>query len=337
MSLDKTMLIVDDAQINRKILMKIFENDYSILEADNGAKALKIMEEYKQKLSVVLLDIRMPEMDGFEVLKKIQENSELKKIPLIAVTSEESSEVDALTCGAWDFISKPIHPEIVKIRIENAVKRKQLADMTMRYSEINAKAQILQYLNDMPVAFYVLKTDNLTEIEPANLIVDYCNKQFGIILNKKVSDIIGRSILEILPADEILFTKIYTDIIIEGRQYTVEKSSHDLSKRYYANYFYSPRRGYCACMIQDITEIRRLEKKNIESLEKSNRLLKERNEEQERYEIITKQTGSIVFEWNFEKKMFYCSENFQEFENGATEMQKRFITEPNLESIHDDD
>ncbi|MEG2381170.1 MAG: EAL domain-containing protein, partial [Oscillospiraceae bacterium] len=143
--------------------------------------------------------------------------------------------------------------------------------------------------------------------------------------------------LEILPTDEILFTKIYTDIIIEGRQYTVEKSSHDLSKRYYSNYFYSPRRGYCACMIQDITKIRRLEKKNIESLEKSNRLLKERNEEQERYEIITKQTGSIVFEWNFEKKMFYCSENFQEFENGAAEMQKSFITEPNLESIHDDD
>lgn len=118
-----TMLIVDDVEINRVILTQFFKNDYIVIEAGNGREALDIIE--KQPVSIVLLDLVMPVMDGFEFLSILKKNVKCKDIPVIVMTArnEGDSEVRAMEMGAADFIKKPYNPTIVSCRVRNVMAR----------------------------------------------------------------------------------------------------------------------------------------------------------------------------------------------------------------------
>lgn len=127
MSERPTMLVVDDVEINRTKLKELFYDKYHVLEAEDGQEALHILRENHIYLSIVLLDIEMPILDGFKVLEMIQEDEMLKKIPVIAVTElNEEHGIKALKLGAIDFIGKPFNSEIVKHRITNVVSKMQL-------------------------------------------------------------------------------------------------------------------------------------------------------------------------------------------------------------------
>ena len=120
MQREKTMLIADDVELNRALLENIFDDEYSILQAADGVEAMEILRS--QPVDVVLLDIVMPRMDGFEVLKTMKEEEALSGIPVIMATSEkENSEERALLLGADDFINKPYRAMVVKKRVENIV------------------------------------------------------------------------------------------------------------------------------------------------------------------------------------------------------------------------
>ena len=122
--LKQQILIVDDSEINREILKEILKEDYRILEAANGEECLEQLERYGTGISLVLLDIVMPEMDGFEVLAAMNQNHWIEDIPVIMISSEDSDSYirRAYEIGVSDYISRPFDAKIVYQRVLNMIK-----------------------------------------------------------------------------------------------------------------------------------------------------------------------------------------------------------------------
>ncbi len=119
----RQVLVVDDQEINRDVLGLILEDDYEVIYAENGREALEKIQENLDSLSLVMLDLIMPEMDGFEVLETMRDDEEMSSIPVIVLTAEKEAELKALRLGAADFITKPfdVH-EIVLARVARIVE-----------------------------------------------------------------------------------------------------------------------------------------------------------------------------------------------------------------------
>ncbi|MGO2118896.1 MAG: EAL domain-containing protein [Fusobacterium sp.] len=119
-----TILVVDDNEINIKILEKILEKDYNVLSANNGREALNIIRSENNKIATILLDLVMPIMDGFEFLKIHQKDRIFSSLPVIVMTQQNDveTEIKALSLGASDFLPKPYNPIIIKHRIKNIIE-----------------------------------------------------------------------------------------------------------------------------------------------------------------------------------------------------------------------
>ncbi len=117
------ILMVDDNEINRELINEILNYRYDIDFAIDGEEALSILERKRDEYSVVLLDIVMPGLDGFDVLTKMNEKNWIKTLPVILISAEYShAHIDkAFDLGAFDFVSRPFDVAIVKRRIENAI------------------------------------------------------------------------------------------------------------------------------------------------------------------------------------------------------------------------
>ena len=115
-------LIVDDVELNRDILAGILETEYTILEAENGRQAVELIEKHSASLSVVLLDLIMPDMDGFSVLEIMKQRGWLNSIPVLIISGEDSVDVErkCFELGVFDFVHKPFDPLLVKRRTQNA-------------------------------------------------------------------------------------------------------------------------------------------------------------------------------------------------------------------------
>lgn len=117
------VLIVDDEQRMRKLIKDfLVAKGYSILEAEDGEKALEVFEENKNKITLILLDVMMPKLDGWSVLRQIRQQS---KIPIIMLTArgEEQDELFGFELGVDEYISKPFSPKILVARVEAILKR----------------------------------------------------------------------------------------------------------------------------------------------------------------------------------------------------------------------
>lgn len=123
------ILVVDDNAINRMILNKILSDTYQVVTAENGQQALDICEKEKEHISLIILDVLMPVMDGYTCLAHLKEDSQLSTIPVIIAAQQDSEtdEVKALSCGANDYVTKPYKPEIVLKRVENLIKLRENA------------------------------------------------------------------------------------------------------------------------------------------------------------------------------------------------------------------
>jgi len=123
------ILSVDDNEFNQEFVIAIFEefNNIKILQAFNGNEGLEVLE--KEVVDIILLDLMMPEMNGFEMLKRVKSNIEYKSIPVIIVTSKEDEKRATYQLGANDFISKPYGPEELKLRIFNHLHIKIFSDL----------------------------------------------------------------------------------------------------------------------------------------------------------------------------------------------------------------
>ena len=120
------MIVADDDPTSRAILRLTFQKEYNVVEAENGEQALELVSRYCTDLSVLLLDLFMPEMDGYEVLRRVKANQYLKRIPVIVITADSESELAILKLGADDQIEKPFEPDICRIRVRNAMKKAEI-------------------------------------------------------------------------------------------------------------------------------------------------------------------------------------------------------------------
>ncbi len=118
-----TVLVVEDNPLNREILFDILHEQYTVLLAENGLQGLEILKEHCSEIDVVLLDIQMPVMNGYQVLEAVGNDQLLKEIPIVVTTGSKDvgEELHCLQLGAKDFISKPYNPVLVNLRVGNII------------------------------------------------------------------------------------------------------------------------------------------------------------------------------------------------------------------------
>ena len=145
-----TVLIVDDSPMNRDILSEILSDDFEVLEASNGAECLEILDARGPELSILLLDIVMPDMDGFDVLSRMAAQGLLEDLPVVMISSEDSAQTvrRAYELGASDYISRPFDARIVHRRVTNitrlyARQRRLRAMVSQQFYDREKNDQIL--------------------------------------------------------------------------------------------------------------------------------------------------------------------------------------------------
>ena len=180
------ILIVDDTEMNRSLLADMRGPDYEILEAANGVEAVSLLSQRHGEISLVLLDIVMPEMDGFEVLSLMNRNGWIEHIPVITISSETASTyIDhAYDLGASDYISRPFDEKTVQRRVRNTI---------MLYS----KQKVLESM----VAEQIVEKErnNFLMVEILSNIVEFRNGESGLhVLHiRTLTEILLRNLQEI--------------------------------------------------------------------------------------------------------------------------------------------
>ena len=126
----RLILVADDEMINREMLGEILKNDYQVLYASDGEETLDKIHQYKDTLSLVLLDILMPGMSGLEILEEVKKDALLSRIPIIVLTAEKSMEVESLRLGASDFIPKPYPAvDVIHARVRRTIELSEDRDI----------------------------------------------------------------------------------------------------------------------------------------------------------------------------------------------------------------
>jgi PleD family two-component response regulator len=142
---DTTVLIIDDEPFSIKILSHQLQNEYTIIEARGGAEALAIISDIRP--DIILLDVVMPEMNGYEVFSAIRKITSLDDIPVLFITYLEGSdrEAEGLEMGAGDYIHKPFNPDLVRLRIRNHLQfsqqKRQLSQQNAELHSLNAELE----------------------------------------------------------------------------------------------------------------------------------------------------------------------------------------------------
>ncbi len=151
----ETILVVDDSELNRDFLAEILGDKYEVIEAEDGVQALAVMQTTTKSISLILLDMVMPEMDGFTFLTFMNQYGWIESIPVIMITSETgASFVDrAYDLGVTDFINRPFDPSIVQHRVANTIalytKQRKLANMVAEqiYEREKSNQQMITILS----------------------------------------------------------------------------------------------------------------------------------------------------------------------------------------------
>ena len=176
------ILVVDDSEMNRDILITMLENDFDIVEAENGEECLALLRQYGKEIFIVLLDIVMPVMDGFEVLASMNRNRWIEDIPVIMISSEESDDFirKAFQLGVSDYISRPFDNHVVRQRVFNTIKlyAKQRRLIALVSDQIHEKEK-----------------NNQMMVEVLSQIVEFRNGESGL---------------------HVLHIKVLTEMLLEG-------------------------------------------------------------------------------------------------------------------------
>jgi PAS domain S-box-containing protein len=182
---EKTVLIIDDIDTNIHILIELFDGKYDVLASTDGKSALEILDE--EEIDIVLLDINMPVMDGFEVCKRIKENPKTKDIPVIFITasSNEESIEKAYEVGGVDYITKPFKAREVLSRINNHLILSEKSKVLTHDLEENITL-LNQYKQVVDESLLVSKTDTKG-------VITYSNDAFAKISGYSMEELIGKS------------------------------------------------------------------------------------------------------------------------------------------------
>ena len=203
----KQILVIEDNEINREILSEILSETYQVLEAENGLEGLKILKKFKESISLILLDVMMPVMDGFAFLKEVQKDEELALVPVIVMTQKDSEEdeLKALTHGATDFVPKPYRPQVLLHRVASIIKLRENASivnqfqydrLTGVYSKEFFYRRVRDRLLENPDTEYTIVCSN---VENFKLYNDAFGTKEGDLLLKRIARLIidgmGKAVL----------------------------------------------------------------------------------------------------------------------------------------------
>ena len=177
----RTILIVEDNDVGREMLGELLKDEYRIIEAANGREGIDLLEEHCDDISLVLLDIYMPELNGFEFLERRRADSRCADIPVIVTTGSDSLEDEAkcLQLGANDFVRKPYDNEIIRNRIANTIMLRESASIVnqLRWDDTTGL-----YSRE----FFYRRTDNLLEAFPDQAYDIVCSDIRGFrMLNER--------------------------------------------------------------------------------------------------------------------------------------------------------
>ena len=197
MRLKRHILIVEDEEINRMLLGSMLEDAYDLIFASNGIEALEQLKARKEDLALVMLDLQMPRMTGMDVLKVMMEEAELKDIPVIVLTADQSAEVDCLKIGAMDFIPKPYPSwEIVRARVNRCIELYEKRNI-IHSTERDSLTRLLNL--DYFLRYVRLYDQHYTEMAMDAVVVDVnhfhmINERYGKQYGDAVLARIGASI-----------------------------------------------------------------------------------------------------------------------------------------------
>lgn len=196
----KLILVVEDNMLNRAMLCDILSSEYQVLEAENGQQALDILKERKEDISLILLDIVMPVMDGYTFLSIMKAEPAYSSIPVIVTTQSdsESDEVSALSHGATDFVAKPYKPLVILNRVASIINLRETAAMVnlMKYDRLTGLyskeffyQRIRELLNQHPEREYDIIC---SDVENFKLVNDI----FGVPAGDRLLCMIARMFID---------------------------------------------------------------------------------------------------------------------------------------------
>ena len=213
----KKILVVEDNEINRAMLCEILSSEYEVLDAENGQVALAVLEQYKEEISLILLDIIMPVMDGYTFLSIIKADSAYSSIPVIITTQSdsESDEVAALSHGATDFVAKPYKPQVILHRVASIINLRETAAMINliqydRLTGLYTKEFFYQQMKELLLQHPEQEYDVIcSDIENFKLVNDIFGIAAGDRLLRAMADLYrnrirGRGICGRLNADQFV-------------------------------------------------------------------------------------------------------------------------------------
>lgn len=227
-----TVLVVDDTNDNLTFLSMLLKDSYNVKVASNGENALQIARSDAQP-DLILLDIVMPDMDGYEVCRRLKTDNHTKRIPIIFLTakSQIGDEICGLSLGAADYITKPINPVILRSRIKVHIQLKKTQD-----SLRDQRTWFHSIIESAPDAMIV--TDEQGEIV-------LCNSRAGEIFGYGSSELYFKNLHDLLNESQ--------GIRKDGSSFPVEVSFNDLPNL-------NDIHGLCICvLVRDITERKRAE------------------------------------------------------------------------------
>lgn len=206
-----TILIFEDNEIDRAILVELFQADYKILEAANGKEGIALLNSNFASIAIVLLDNLMPVMDGFTVLENLKEKNVLSKIPFIMITGESSPELErkGYEYGIVSYIKKPYQVDVVKQVVHNAIgwfQYKMQLEMMVKKQNISIQQQ------NSVLRQQTKKLNHVNEIliDSLSNIVEFRNMESKQHIKRirEYSMCLGKSVMKLYPEYELTPEKL---------------------------------------------------------------------------------------------------------------------------------
>ena len=238
--LKRYVLIVEDEYINQEILKEIISDKYEVLVAGNGIEALNILKTSSKPISLILLDLNMPLMDGFTVLKEIKKDDKYKNIPIIVITGEKDSELEALNLGAVDFITKPFDiTEIIMARINRSI---ELSEKRIIVSTAE-KDELTDVYNKHIFIEYVKRIDDYKEKEHDMIVINIIkfhlyNELYGVVDANNALISLSKVLKEISRLNEGIVSRIESDYFAlyinrqDDYDLLIDNINNELSNKY---------------------------------------------------------------------------------------------------------
>ena len=238
--LKRYVLIVEDEYINQEILKEIISDKYEVLVAGNGIEALNILKTSSKPISLILLDLNMPLMDGFTVLKEIKKDDKYKNIPIIVITGEKDSELEALNLGAVDFITKPFDiTEIIMARINRSI---ELSEKRIIVSTAE-KDELTDVYNKHIFIEYVKRIDDYKEKEHDMIVINIIkfhlyNELYGVVDANNALISLAKVLKEISRLNEGIVSRIESDYFAlyinrqDDYDLLIDNINNELSNKY---------------------------------------------------------------------------------------------------------